>query len=70
MIRAGTGVAWDWGQGTAVGTVEEVFHEDVSRTIDGHQVQRQASRDEPAYLIRQDDGQRVLKSQSEVQRAD
>ncbi|MBY6204254.1 hypervirulence associated TUDOR domain-containing protein [Halomonas denitrificans] len=70
MIREGSKVGWRWGDGRASGVVQEVFHEPVSRTIDGNEVKRDASKDEPAYLIRQDDGQRVLKSASEVERVD
>lgn len=68
MIRKGTEVKWNWGNGSAHGTVEEVFHEDVSRRIDGNTVKREASEDEPAYMIKQEDGQQVLKSSSEVSR--
>lgn len=68
MIREGTKVNWNWAQGEATGTVEEVFHSDVTRTIDGNEVTREASDDTPAYLIEQSDGQKVLKSASEVTR--
>lgn len=68
MICEGTRVSWAWGNGRAEGEVQEIFHEPVSRTIDGNEVKRSASEDDPAYLIRQDDGQRVLKSDSEVLR--
>ena len=68
-IREGTVVTWEWGQGHAKGKVSEVFTQDVERTIKGHKIKRKASRDEPAYLIQQDDGGRVLKSASEVSRA-
>lgn len=64
-----TEVAWNWGDGTATGKVREVFREKVTRTIDGTDVTRNASDDEPAYLIEQDDGQRVLKSHGELRRA-
>ncbi|MBK1828508.1 DUF2945 domain-containing protein [Haloferula rosea] len=70
MIREGTNVSWSWGNGTAKGEVTEVFHEKVTRTIDGNEVTRDASEEEPAYLIRQDDGAQVLKSASEVERSD
>ena len=70
MIREGTKVEWDWSGSTATGKVKEIFHEEVTRTIDGNEVTREASDDEPAYLIEQDDGDRVLKSSSEVRRAD
>ena len=70
MIRESTKVSWAWGDGQASGEVQEVFNEPVVRTIDGTEVKRNASEDDPAYLIRQEDGQRVLKSASEVERAD
>lgn len=70
MIREGTEVKWDWGNGSATGTVEEVHHEKVSKTINGNEVTRDGSDDDPAYVIKQDDGQTVLKSASEVERAD
>lgn len=64
----GTDVKWKWGNGWGHGTVDERFTEKVTRTIDGSEVTRDASHDEPAYLIKQDDGDRVLKSHSEVQK--
>lgn len=68
MIREGTQVQWKWGQATATGVVEETFHERVTRTIEGSEITRDASEDEPAYLIKQEDGSKVLKSSTEVER--
>lgn len=65
----GDRVAWDWGDGTAEGAIQERFTDDVTRTIDGNEVKRTATKDEPAYLIEQDDGDRVLKSASEIRQA-
>lgn len=65
----GTKVEWDWGNGTGTGKVTEVFTSDVERTISGSDVKRNASEDSPAYMIEQDDGDRVLKSHSEVRKA-
>ncbi|MDX1418332.1 MAG: DUF2945 domain-containing protein [Rubricoccaceae bacterium] len=65
----GDDVQWEWGSGTATGTVQESFTEHVTRTIDGNEVTRDADTDNPAYLIEQDDGQRVLKSESELKKA-
>ena len=70
MIKEGTKVKWDWGKGTATGIVDEIYKSDVNKTIDGSEVKRSASDSDPAYLIKQDDGQKVLKSSSEVSRAD
>ena len=69
-IRTGTEVKWTHGGNTATGKVEEVFHEKVTRTCQGNEVTREASDDEPAYLIKQEDGDQVLKSSSEVERDD
>jgi hypothetical protein len=65
----GTKVEWDWGNGTAEGKVDEKFTDKVTRTIDGNEVTRNASNDNPAYMIKQDDGGRVLKSASELRKA-
>ena len=64
----GDDVKWKWGNGWGHGTVVQRFTDDVTRTIDGNEVTRTASGDEPAYLIEQEDGDRVLKSHSEVQK--
>ena len=65
----GTKVQWEWGNGTGTGTITERFTDDVTRTIKGTEVTRNASADAPAYLIAQDDGDEVLKSHSEVTKA-
>jgi hypothetical protein len=65
-IDIGDTVRWNWGSGTATGTVKERFTAKVTRTIGGSEITRNASDDEPAYLIEQDDGDRVLKSASEL----
>ena len=64
----GTKLRWNWGNGTAEGKVEDSFTQDVTRTIKGNEVTRKASADKPAYLIKQDDGDIVLKSHSEVEK--
>lgn len=64
--QTGTQVEWSWGNGTGTGKITERFTNDVTRTIKGTEVTRNASADEPAYMIEQDDGDRVLKSHSEV----
>ncbi|OLP53610.1 hypothetical protein BJF92_05505 [Rhizobium rhizosphaerae] len=65
-FRKGTKVEWTWGKSKAEGKIDESFTEDVERTIEGHKIKRKASADEPAYLIKQEDGARVLKSHSEL----
>ena len=61
-----TEVEWEWGNGSATGNIREKFTNDVERTIKGSSVKREASDSDPAYLIEQDDGNKVLKSHSEI----
>ena len=65
----GDTVEWEWGDGTAKGRVTERFTEKVTRTLKGSEITRDASSDEPAYLIEQEDGDEVLKSASELSAA-
>ena len=67
--KKGDKVSWTWGSGTATGEVQESFTDKVTRTIKGKEITRDASTDEPAYLIEQEDGDRVLKSASEIKKA-
>ena len=70
MIRKGTKVKWSWGNGTATGKVEETFTEEVTRTLKGNEVTRKGESGNKALLIKQDDGDQVLKLESEVEKAD
>lgn len=65
----GTRVEWNWGSGTASGKIEKVYTRKTTREIKGTDVTREASDDCPAYYIRQEDGDAVLKSHSEVTKA-
>lgn len=67
--RNGTKVEWDWAGSVGVGKIAEHFTDDVERTIKGKRIKRKASAEEPAYLIEQEDGDRVLKSHSEVRKS-
>jgi hypothetical protein len=68
-MRKGEKVKWNWGNGTGEGKIVEVFHERVERKIKGEEIVRNGSKENPAYLIEQDDGDRVLKLQSELEKA-
>lgn len=70
MIREGTQVRWKWGNGYAEGEVVERHEREIEKTIDGTKVSRNGAHDNPALVIRQGDGQTVLKLQSEVERAE
>jgi hypothetical protein len=65
----GSKVKWNWGDGTGTGEVKEVYTADVTKTLKGTEVTRNASEDAPAYLIEQSDGDEVLKSHSELESA-
>lgn len=65
----GTKVEWEWGEGSTTGTVKKIYTQKTTHKIKGSEVTREASNDCPAYLIEQDDGDEVLKSHSEVDRA-
>lgn len=68
--QTNTKVSWPWGDGTAEGYVREIFRESVTRTLKGTEVTRDGSDEDPAYLIEQADGDRVLKLHSELERSD
>lgn len=68
MIRKGTKVIWNWGSGTAEGKVKEAYTSKVTKNIKGTDVTRNGSTDDKALYIQQEDGDYVLKSESEVQR--
>jgi hypothetical protein len=68
-FKKGSKVEWKWGKGTAEGKVEARYAEKVTKKIEGKSITRNASKDEPAYLVKQDDGKRALKSGSELHKA-
>lgn len=70
MIREGTKVKWKWGSGTAEGKVTETFKKEVTRKLGGLEVTRKGSDDNKALLIEQEDGSKILKLESEVERMD
>jgi hypothetical protein len=66
-FKTDTKVTWRWGAHTARGRVEQVFTEPVTRTIKGTEVRRNASPENPAYLVTQPRGGYALKSHSELE---
>lgn len=65
-IGVGDTVEWSGARGGGEGTVEERHTRRVSRTVDGNDVSRDASNTDPAYVVEGGDGDRVLKSDGEV----
>jgi hypothetical protein len=65
----GDKVRWEWGNGSATGTVQKKYTQKITLTIKGTEVTRDADDDNPAYRIEQSDGDEVLKSDSELEKA-
>ena len=68
--QTGTKVEWDWGNGTGTGKIVKKYTQKITLKLQGSEVTRKESDDEPAYKIEQDDGSEVLKSGSELRKAD
>ena len=68
-MRKGTKVTWKYGTGTAAGKIHETYTATVTHQLQGATITRHGTPDNPAYLIVQEDGARVLKLASEVQPA-
>lgn len=68
MIREGTNVKWKWGKGTAEGKVKDTFDRDITTTIKGTKVTRKGKPGNKALFIQQENGNEVLKLESEVER--
>lgn len=67
-MKKGDDVTWKWGKGTAEGKVVAKHTDPIKKTIKGKTVKRNASKDEPAYEVKQEDGGKVLKSESELKK--
>lgn len=68
-MQKGDKVSWSWGNGTGTGTIKERYTKKVTRKIKGNEVTRNGSNDNAAILIEQEDGDKVLKLESEVDKA-
>ncbi|OKS84753.1 hypervirulence associated TUDOR domain-containing protein [Mucilaginibacter polytrichastri] len=67
-MKKGDTVHWSWGKGEAEGKIEKKHEEPVSKQIKGTTVKRNATKKEPAYEIKTDEGQKVIKSESELKK--
>lgn len=65
-MKKGDTVHWNWSNGEAEGKIAAKHTGTVTKTIKGAKVKRKASKDEPAYEIEQENGNKVLKSESEL----
>ena len=64
--KAGQSVSWQFSGNTAEGKIVERFDRKVQRTIKGSKIVRNGSKDDPAYLVEQEDGAKALKLGSEL----
>ena len=67
-MKKGETVHWKWGASEAEGKIVKEHTEPTTKTIKGAIVKRNASKDEPAYEIKQKNGSKVLKSESELKK--
>lgn len=67
-MKKGDIVTWKWGKNEAEGKIIKEHDEPVSKNIKGTKVKRNASEEEPAFEIEQDNGNKVLKSASEIKK--
>ncbi|RFZ90347.1 DUF2945 domain-containing protein [Mucilaginibacter conchicola] len=67
-MKKGDTVHWKWGASEAEGKIEKKHTSTTTKTIKGSTVKRKATKDEPAYDIKQKDGSKVLKSESELKK--
>jgi hypothetical protein len=67
-MKKGDTVHWNWGASEAEGKITKEHTSTTTKTIKGTKVKRKASKDEPAYEIKQESGATVLKSESELKK--
>ncbi len=65
-MKKGDKVHWNWGKSQAEGTIKQKFEKTITKKIKGTEVKRNASKEEPAYIIEQQNGTEVVKSESEL----
>ncbi len=70
MIRVGSKVKWNWGKGTATGTVKDTFDRKITTEIKGSKITRNGEPGNKALFIQQENGNEVLKLESEVEHLD
>lgn len=67
-MKKGDKVHWNYGRSQAEGKIEKEFTKPVSKRLKGSEIKRNASKEEPAYLIRQENGNEILRSESELKK--
>lgn len=65
-IRVGTSVTWKWQSGIATGKVIKIYRNRITLSLGDSEVTRNGSEENPALLIKQENGAKALKLASEV----
>lgn len=65
-MKKGDKVHWNWGKSKAEGIIKQKSEKTITKKIKGKEVKRNASKQEPAYVIEQQNGTEVVKSESEL----
>ena len=66
-MRVGDEVGWQWGAGLATGQVIEIRSARIQIESKGKLITRNGRSDDPAVIIRSDNGTLVLKLEHEIQ---
>lgn len=69
-MKQGETVHWSWGKSKAEGKIKEKFTEPVKKRIKGTEVKRDADKDNPAYLVEQENGNKALKFEKELKKGE
>lgn len=67
-MKKGDKVHWNWGKSQAEGVVKERSEKTITKKLKGTEVKRKASKEEPVYVIEQENGTQVVKSESELKK--
>ena len=66
QVRKGSKVEWKWGKNTAAGKVEDKKASRVTIRSKGKEISKNGTEDNPALVIKQTDGTKLSKRQSEL----
>jgi hypothetical protein len=66
--KKGDKVSWKFGGNEAKGTVVHRFTEKVTKKIKGKKITRNATKENPAYLVKTKDGKKALKSGKQLKK--
>lgn len=66
--KKGDKVSWKFGGNEAKGKVVQRFTEKVTKRIKGKKITRNATKENPAYLVKTKDGKKALKSGKQLKK--